>query len=111
VNVRVEIFRLNDFGNNARNLAIDEIRRRVRTPADLETIAHMASQSRERDLSVEQTMRRLPEMDRTVLYLFTVAGFKTDEIGSMLGIGGPAVRQRLYRAREKFRILYELEAA
>ncbi|HEX8917953.1 MAG TPA: sigma-70 family RNA polymerase sigma factor [Chloroflexota bacterium] len=95
----------------ARNLAIDEIRRRGRTAAGLDLIAHLSAESRERDLSVEQTMALLPEKDRTVLYLFSVAGFKTDEIGSMLGIGGPAVRQRLYRARERFRALYGSAAA
>ena len=48
--------------------------------------------------------------DREVLYLFDVAGFKTDEIGAMLGVRGSAVRQRLSRARERFRLLYGAEA-
>jgi DNA-directed RNA polymerase specialized sigma24 family protein len=44
-----------------------------------------------------------------VLYLFGVAGFKTDEIASLLGVRGSTVRQRMYRARERFRNLYGAE--
>ena len=52
---------------------------------------------------------RLPPMDREVLYLFEIAGFKTGEIGAMLGIRRSAVRQHLMRARQRFRALYSGE--
>jgi RNA polymerase sigma factor (sigma-70 family) len=55
---------------------------------------------------VEQLLSRLAPLDREVLYLFAVAGFKTDEIGAILGVRGAAVRQRLYRARERVRELW-----
>jgi RNA polymerase sigma-70 factor (ECF subfamily) len=61
-------------------------------------------------LAVQQVLERLSPPDREVLYLFDVAGFKTDEIGAMLGVRGTAIRQRLSRARERFRLLYGAEA-
>jgi RNA polymerase sigma-70 factor (ECF subfamily) len=55
---------------------------------------------------VESVLAQLSPQDREVLYLFDVAGFKTDEIGAMIGVRGTAVRQRLSRARDRFRLLY-----
>ena len=60
-------------------------------------------------LVVQHIMAQLSAMDREVLYLFDVAGFRTDEIGAMLGVRGTAIRQRLSRARERFRLLYGVE--
>ena len=60
-------------------------------------------------LAVQQVIEQLSPQDREVLYLFDVAGFKTDEIGAMLGVRGSAIRQRLSRARERFRVLYGVE--
>jgi RNA polymerase sigma-70 factor, ECF subfamily len=95
----------------ARNRAMDEFRRRKRVQPDLDTLQEIPVHQRtDESLAVRQVLERLSPHDREVLYLFDVAGFKTDEIGSMLGVRGTAVRQRLSRARERFRLLYGAEA-
>jgi RNA polymerase sigma-70 factor (ECF subfamily) len=91
----------------ARNRAMDEFRRKKRIqPEDdiLDTIP--VHEPTERNLVVREAFARLSPSDREVLYLFDVAGFKTDEIGTMLGVRGTAIRQRLSRARERFRQAY-----
>jgi RNA polymerase sigma-70 factor (ECF subfamily) len=92
----------------ARNRAMDEFRGRRRVHPDLDTIEHEATEDdADRRILVEQVMGQLSPLDREVLYLFAVAGFKTDEIGDILGVRGAAVRQRLYRARERVRGLWD----
>jgi RNA polymerase sigma-70 factor (ECF subfamily) len=95
----------------ARNRAMDEFRRRRRTESDIEMLEHVPAPPRsdEDRLAVEAAMAQLSESDREVLYLFDVAGFKTDEIGTMLGVRGSAIRQRLTRARARFRLAYGVE--
>jgi RNA polymerase sigma-70 factor (ECF subfamily) len=91
----------------ARNRAMDEFRRkRYVQPGGAQLESGLVSDGIELGVSVRQIMEQLPPQYREVLYLFSIAGFKTDEIGAMLGIRGSAVRQRLYRAREHFRLLY-----
>lgn len=91
----------------ARNRAMDEFRRRRRVQPDLDTIAREGTHdATDRRIQVEGLLAQLPPLDREVLYLFAVAGFKTDEIGEILGVRGTAVRQRLYRARERARVLW-----
>jgi RNA polymerase sigma-70 factor (ECF subfamily) len=93
----------------ARNRAMDEFRRKRRIHAGMELLQDRPGDHP--DVSVETaTVRRVldqlsPE-DREVLYLFVFDRFKTAEIATMLGIGAGAVRTRLYRARERFRLLY-----
>lgn len=95
----------------ARNRAMDEFRSRRRTEPNIETLEQLPAESRSADdrLAVEAAMAQLSESDREVLYLFDVAGFKTDEIGTMLGVRGSAIRQRLSRARARFRVAYGVE--
>jgi len=94
----------------ARNRAMDEFRRRRRVQPELDKLEQIAvHESTDRVMAVRSVMERLSTVDREVLYLFDIAGFKTDEIGAMLGIRGSAVRQRLSRARERFRFLYGTE--
>jgi len=91
----------------ARNRAMDEFRRQRRVHPDLEAIARETTDdSTDQRILVDQLMAQLAPVDREVLYLFAVAGFKTDEIGAILGVRGTAVRQRLYRARERVRVLW-----
>lgn len=91
----------------ARHRAIDRFRKERRTQSAGDTLEQIPSSHRpERSADVRVILQALPPGDRDVLYLFEVAGFKTDEIGTMLGIRGSAVRQRLYRARERFRAMY-----
>lgn len=94
----------------ARNRAMDEFRRKKRIEPDPEAIEQQhVEHETDRVLAVQAVLEGLSPQDREVLYLFDVAGFKTDEIGSMLGVRGSAVRQRLSRARERFRLAYGSE--
>jgi RNA polymerase sigma-70 factor, ECF subfamily len=95
----------------ARNRAMDEFRRKKRVQSDPDALEAIPVHHRtDEALAVQQVLERLSPPDREVLYLFDVAGFKTDEIGAMLGVRGAAIRQRLSRARERFRLLYGAEA-
>lgn len=95
----------------ARNRAMDEFRKRKRVQTDLEAVEQIpVHEPTDRVLAVRQVLEQLSPADREVLYLFDVAGFKTDEIGEMLGARGAAIRQRLSRARERFRALYGAES-
>lgn len=94
----------------ARNRAMDEFRKQRRLTNDPDTLERVPVPGPdELGMAVQQVLQKLSPMDREVLYLFDVAGFKTDEIGDMLGVRGSAVRQRLSRARERFRLLYGAE--
>jgi RNA polymerase sigma-70 factor (ECF subfamily) len=94
----------------ARNRTMDEFRRRRRLHPDGEALEHLPiSHSSDESIAVQTVLERMQPMDREVLFLFVVAGFKTDEIGAILGMNGTAIRQRLYRARERFRVLYGQE--
>ncbi|GAC1626620.1 MAG: sigma-70 family RNA polymerase sigma factor [Chloroflexota bacterium] len=92
----------------ARNHAVDSWRRCKKVdagPGALEQIG--VEDTTDQRMIVRQIMDQLPRLDRDVLYLHTVCGFTTHEIGGIVGASGAAVRQRLYRARERFRLLYE----
>lgn len=92
----------------ARNRAMDEFRRKRRIQPEDETLERIpVYEPTDRVLAVQAVLAEMSPQDREVLYLFDVAGFKTDEIGAMLGVRGTAIRQRLSRARERFRALYE----
>jgi RNA polymerase sigma-70 factor (ECF subfamily) len=94
----------------ARNRAMDQFRQQRKIQREGETLEQIpVHEPTERVLAVESVLEQLSHQDREVLYLFDVAGFKTDEIGAMLGVRGTAIRQRLSRARERFRLLYGAE--
>lgn len=94
----------------ARNRAMDEFRRKKRIEPTDEALEHQhVEHATDEVLAVQAVLERLSPQDREVLYLFDVAGFKTDEIATMLGVRGTAIRQRLSRARERFRIAYGSE--
>jgi RNA polymerase sigma-70 factor (ECF subfamily) len=91
----------------AHRRVLDEFRRRRRLqPALDECSAASRDAPHDTGLIVRQTMDRLRYQYREVLYLFVIAGFTTDEIAGLLGTTGPAVRERLYRARREFRQVY-----
>jgi len=93
----------------ARNRTMDGFRHSSRICCSGEQIAQQFAAEAPVDLcmSVRAAFEQVEPGDREVLYLFAVAGFRTDEIGAMLGIRGSAVRQRLSRARQRFRCIYE----
>ncbi|HZU11865.1 MAG TPA: sigma-70 family RNA polymerase sigma factor [Chloroflexota bacterium] len=91
----------------ARNRAMDEFRRRRRLEPTDEALEHQfVEHHADETFAVQATLDQLAPHDREVLYLVDVAGFKTDEIAAMLGLQAAAVRQRLSRARERFRAVY-----
>ena len=55
---------------------------------------------------LEEVMR-LPVKYKTVIHLFYIEGYKTDEISEILSISSSAVRKRLQYAREKLKFQYE----
>ncbi|GHO43426.1 RNA polymerase sigma factor [Ktedonospora formicarum] len=62
----------------------------------------------ERD-AVQRALARLPEPLRVCLLLSATAGLSTAQIGDLLALKEPAVRQRLARARKQFQQLYAYE--
>jgi len=64
------------------------------------------SKAEENNELLEEVMR-LPVKYKTVIHLFYVEGYKTDEISEILSISSAAVRKRLQYAREKLKLQYE----
>jgi RNA polymerase sigma-70 factor (ECF subfamily) len=94
----------------ARNRSMDEFRRRRWVHPDPEALDSVpVYHSSDESVVVQSVLDRMTPLDREVLHLFIVAGFKTDEIGTIMGMNGTAIRQRLYRARERFRVMYAQE--
>jgi RNA polymerase sigma factor (sigma-70 family) len=93
----------------ARNRSRTFLERRQRQPAresiDVDELAHKgqspaqdAERSERRQL-VHDAIDRLPELSREALVLHYLEGLTTPRMATQLGITGPAVRQRLRRAR------------
>jgi len=59
---------------------------------------------------VRRTLAKMPEPLRKCLLLSIVAGLSTSQIAGLLEIKEDAVRQRLTRARQQFRQVYEYES-
>ena len=57
--------------------------------------------------TVQQALSELPPKYRAPLVLYSVQGYSTREIAEMMGISEGAVKTRLFRARERFRQVYE----
>lgn len=92
----------------AANLAIDELRRRGRRPADsLETAGEIAQATgaQEPD-AAEEALATLSPNERLLLLLRFSAGFRHAEIARLLDTSEEAVRKRVGRARRAFLIAY-----
>lgn len=93
----------------ANNLAMDRFRRSKRRNEAVKQLAQLPVEgfpSPERGVAMRDAFARLAPDDRTVLYLFAVEGLSGREIAERLGITPVAVRMRVLRARERFRLLY-----
>jgi DNA-directed RNA polymerase specialized sigma24 family protein len=89
----------------ARYLALDQLRHAQRTCSHSALLEEMPQPPPcDRAESVRRTLARLSAEEREVLYLFEVDGFATVQIAPILGISGAAIRQRLCRARARFRL-------
>lgn len=58
---------------------------------------------------VQRTLQQMSPEDRAVLVLYSIEEYSTSQIGEMLGISAGAAKVRLFRARERFRRLYDRE--
>ena len=93
----------------ARNRAIDNIRhggRLRREPTDVQTLVAADVGLSPQDARTRLALSQLTQQERELLHLALVDGYRSDEIGAMLGIRAGAVRTRLFRARERFRTVY-----
>lgn len=61
----------------------------------------------DRRLLIEQTLARLPPKYRIPLLLYSRDGFSVREVAQVLAISEGAVKNRLYRARQAFQVLFE----
>lgn len=107
----------------ARNLSIHHYRRgsvRQTREEDLETVADVSAPEagqlgqllhREKTAMVRQVLTELAsERDRQVLFRFYIAEEDRERIRSDLGLSGPEFNMVLFRARRRYRDLYERHA-
>lgn len=98
----------------ATNLAYDHFRRLrlVRwlplkeRDGDVLPVVHSGPDPTADEVAVEHVLMQLSPDYRAPLILYSVHGYSAAEIAQMLGISEGAVKTRLYRARERFRVLY-----
>jgi RNA polymerase sigma-70 factor (ECF subfamily) len=98
----------------ATNTAYDHLRRRRRihfTPLMDTDFAPHSGPSMESRLDeqepVQQALDQIPAMYRLPLVLHSCEGHSTQEIAKALGCSNSAVKTRLFRARERFRQVYQ----
>jgi len=58
------------------------------------------------ELSVNDTLDKLPDRDKQILYLFYIRGYNQKDIATKLGIQLGTVKSRVSAAKEKFRKQY-----
>jgi RNA polymerase sigma-70 factor (ECF subfamily) len=100
----------------ATNTAYDFLRRRRRirftTLCDTE-YAHCVAESPELHIDdrepVQQALAQLPPIYRLPLLLHSCSGHSTQEIARALGCSNSAVKTRLFRARARFREVYQAD--
>lgn len=96
------------------NRSIQEARRHRNRWRNVELTEASASISPEEtdatDPRVQATLAHLAPSDRALLVLFYWEELSLQEIADSLGCNVNAAKTRLYRARERFRVLYEGDA-
>lgn len=100
----------------AGNMALNALKRRRRftwlswRSSDSLGIKHpRPDEAVETHTAVNRALAKLPENYRIPLLLYSLEGFRVREIAQILQISEGAVKNRLYRAREMFRQIYESE--
>ncbi len=92
----------------ASNICRDMLRkRRFAVPLEETTLSDYAREME--DKSILDALSRLPEKYRTVLYLCYVEGYKSHEVGAMLGVHAGTVRKRLQYGKKQLKLEYEQE--
>lgn len=92
----------------AANICRDMLRKR-RSMVPLEEMELTGYAREPEDHAVLDALSRLPEKYRVVLYLSYVEGYRSHEIGGMLGIHAGTVRKRLQYGRKLLKLEYEQE--
>lgn len=95
----------------ARSQAMREFRSRKRLRREDDVERPSVTFAFDEGIAVWDILESLAADDREVLYLYDVSGWTTGHIGEILGVRPEAVRQRLSRARRRFRALYEASEA
>lgn len=91
----------------ARNLYIDQIRRRAReTCVEEEQLALASFEEDMTRAAVQQLVGRLPESERALFSLRYFAGYNATELGDMFNLPPSTVRARLASARRKLSTWY-----
>lgn len=95
------------------NRSIQEARKHKHRPKPAElheaSTQEAAPPPAEADPRVEAAMSKLAPADRALLVLFYWEELSLIEIAESLGCSANAAKTRLYRARERFRVLFERE--
>lgn len=81
-----------------------ERRRKIRRYTPIEQISQASTEVKDDLNDVLETLQRLPEKYKTVLILFYFEDFSIKDISSTLKITQAAVKMRLSRGRELFKI-------
>ncbi|MBP0968947.1 MAG: sigma-70 family RNA polymerase sigma factor [Oscillospiraceae bacterium] len=68
-----------------------------------EDISFSEGGDRDEQIALRNALGSLPETDRSILVLDILGGYRSDEIGDMLGMNPNTVRSRKLRALEKLR--------
>lgn len=98
----------------ARNLAIDEFRKRkydklrVDTPSDelsIESDLSTDEPEREEILVLRKAVAMLPELLRTVVVMKLIDGLTYPEIAEVTGLNEETVKNRMFRARKELAVL------
>ena len=101
----------------ARNSYLNSLRRPVSTHIDTDKLLAIPDTTDfgdpvrryaagEQRTLIETALAQLPEQHRSILLLRDAAGLAYTEIADVLGISVPALRMKLFRARNTFRVAY-----
>lgn len=95
----------------ASRLVIDEARKYGREAVGTvpDVVPGTLSSQDDPRLEVLEALESLPDRDRECLVLFYFRDWPVERVAHHLGIPSTTVRTRLYRARERFRHLWEVE--
>lgn len=86
------------------NTCKNKLRSKSRSELDLDELYDLPAPERDPERSeVLEAVLALPELYRSVVYLFYYEGYRTDEIARMLGERPAAIRARLSRARKRLK--------
>ena len=108
VNVSAWVYRI------ATNTAYDHLRRRrcvhftsLREGVPSANGAHSMESRLDEEEPVQRALAQIPAMYRLPLVLHSCEGRSTQEIAEAMGVSNSAIKTRLFRARERFREVYQ----